>query len=114
MKKGTMVLFLFLILIIGCSQKLPYAVSEEQYKIFYIAPEVKDDNFWDYFQWLTDFHEDKSEVGLLVYDLHLTQQTFPSLNAKEAPYFYILDQKRILIETRDFDEIKDFLIENIE
>ncbi|MCT8139236.1 hypothetical protein H1D32_16920 [Anaerobacillus sp. CMMVII] len=49
-----------------------------------------------------------------MYDLHLTQQTYPSLNAKEAPYFYILDQKRILIETTDFDEIKEFLIENIE
>ncbi|MFN7253531.1 MAG: hypothetical protein ACK4M9_22565 [Anaerobacillus sp.] len=116
MKTRTMVLFFFFFLLLtDCSQKLPYAVSEEQYKIFYIAPpELKDDKFWDYFQWLTDFQEDKSEVGLLVFSLHLTQETYPSLNAKEAPYFYILDQKRILLETTNFEEIKEFLIENIE
>ncbi|MCT8139235.1 hypothetical protein H1D32_16915 [Anaerobacillus sp. CMMVII] len=64
MNKETVVLFLFLLLIgigTGCSQKLPYAVSEEQYKIFYIAPEIKDDKFWDYFQWVTEFHQDNQK-----------------------------------------------------
>ncbi|GAE37669.1 hypothetical protein JCM9157_4986 [Halalkalibacter akibai JCM 9157] len=114
MKKGTIALFLLLILIaIGCSQKYPYAMSEDRYNIFYIAPEDKDDEHFDYFQWFTDFHEENTEVGLLVYDLHLTQETYPSLKAKEAPYFYVLDKKRILLETTDFEEIRNFLVENI-
>jgi hypothetical protein len=115
MIKGTISLFLLLILIvIGCSQKFPYAMSDEQYKIFYIAPEDKDDEFFDHFQWVTDFHKDHTKVGLLVYDLHLTQETFPALNANEAPYFYVLNQKRILLETTDFEEIRNFLVENVE
>ncbi len=113
MKKGAMVLFLLLILI-GCSQNLPYAESEERYKIFYIAPENKDDEHFEHFQWFTDFHEDKTDVGLLVYDLHLTEETYPSLDTKEAPYFYILDQKKVLFETNDFEEVRKFLEENIE
>lgn len=108
MKKGARLLFL-LLLLIGCSQNLPYAESEERYRIVYIAPDNKGDEHFEHFQWFTNFHEENTEVGLLVYDLHLTQETYPSLKANEAPYFYVLDQNSILLETTDFEEIRNFL-----
>jgi basic membrane lipoprotein Med (substrate-binding protein (PBP1-ABC) superfamily) len=113
MKKLIFVLFLLMTLIlIGCSQKLPYATSGEEFKVFYIVPENKDDEHFDRFEWLTDFHEEHSEIGLKVYDLNLTQIEYPSLNATETSYFYMLDRKSIILETSDFDEIKNYLIES--
>ncbi|WP_096156401.1 MULTISPECIES: hypothetical protein [Bacillus] len=105
------VLIFLLVILLGCSKKddLPYALSAEQYRIIYVVPEQGN---VDQLQWFQEFEDKHKGVILIAFSLELTQKEFPSLDATEVPYIYVLSQNAIVIEGSDMEEVKKFLIEN--
>lgn len=112
--KKTKIAFVFislLVALIGCAKKedLPYALSAEQYRIIYVVSEQENK---EQLQWFQEFQNDHKGVNLIAFDLELTQNEYPSLEANEAPYIYILDRKNIVFKGSGFEEAKIYLIDN--
>ncbi|MRG88352.1 hypothetical protein [Salinibacillus xinjiangensis] len=103
--------------LIGCSKKddLPLALPGEQYKIIYVTLDNSPGNEYhgENHQWLLEFTKNKGDdLSLIVNGLEGVQDIAPTLNAKQAPYVYILSSKEMVLETSDFEEAKSFLEKN--
>ncbi|WP_096155689.1 cache domain-containing protein [Bacillus sp. FJAT-45066] len=116
--KKVLIGFMFIIALVflfGCSMKndLPYALSAEQFKVVYVVPGiVAEGEHKEQLKWLQDLQDEHKGVVLIAMDLELINKEFPSLNANQSPYFYVLNQDDIVFEGSNFEGAQKYLIEN--